>query len=104
MNIEHCVATSADLPQIADLGWNLRVDDELVSDRGAYERFIADFVRVCQTEWSPTEIIHWTAANGKKVLAVMSIALVRKLPSPDNLRTGGVFYPKCATLVWRVVC
>ena len=79
MNIEHCVATSADLPQIADLGWHLRVDDELVSDRGAYERFIADFVRVCRTEWSPTEIIHWTAANGKKVLAVMSIALVREL-------------------------
>ena len=86
MNLQYRIATSADLSQIADLRWRLRVDDEPVSDRGSYERFIADFVRVCETEWSPNEITHWIAADGKKVVAVMSIALVRKLPSPDNLR------------------
>jgi GNAT superfamily N-acetyltransferase len=86
MNLQHRIATSADLPQIADLRWRLRVDDKPVSDRGAYGRFVADFVRVCETEWSPNEIVHWIAADGKKVVAVMSIALVRKLPSPDNLR------------------
>ena len=86
MNLQYRIATSADLPQIADLRWRLRVDDEPVSDRGAYERFIADFVRVCETEWSPNEIIHWITSDGKKVVAVMSIALVSKLPSPDNLR------------------
>jgi GNAT superfamily N-acetyltransferase len=72
------IATSTDMPQIADLRWRLRVDDEPVSDRGAYEHFIADFVRVCETEWPPNENIHWTAADGK-------IALVRKLPTADNL-------------------
>jgi hypothetical protein len=79
------IATSTDMPQIADLRWRLRVDDEPVSDRGAYEHVIADFVRVCETEWPPNENIDWTAADGKKVVAVMSIALVRKLPTADNL-------------------
>jgi GNAT superfamily N-acetyltransferase len=86
MNLEHRMATRADLPQIADLRWRLRVDDQPLSDRGAYDRFVADFIRICAEEWRPNEMVHWIAADGEHVLAVMSIAIVRKLPSPENLR------------------
>jgi GNAT superfamily N-acetyltransferase len=87
MNLEYRIATSADLPQIAALRWRLKVDDEPVLERGAYERFIADFVRICEAEWPLSEIVHWIATDGKQAVAVMSIAFVRKLPSPDNLRS-----------------
>ncbi len=86
MTLEHRIATQADLPQVADLRWRLRVDDAPVSDRGAYDRFVADFIRICAEEWRPEEMVHWIAADGKHVLAVMSIAIIRKLPSPENLR------------------
>jgi GNAT superfamily N-acetyltransferase len=84
--MEYRIATKADLPQIANLRWRLRVDDTPVSDRGAYDRFISDFIRICSEEWRPEEMVHWIAADGEHVLAVMSIAIVRKLPSPENLR------------------
>lgn len=86
MTLEQRMATPADLPQIADLRWRLRVDDAPVSDRGAYDRFVADFIRICTAEWRPDEMVHWITADGAHVLAVMSIAIVRKLPSPENLR------------------
>ncbi|HEY8255714.1 MAG TPA: GNAT family N-acetyltransferase [Rhizomicrobium sp.] len=86
MKLEHRIATPADLPQIADLRWRLRVDDQPVSDRGAYDRFVADFIRICSDEWRQDEMVHWIAADGEHVLAVMSIAIIRKLPSPENLR------------------
>ena len=86
MTLEHRMATKADLPQIADLRWRLRVDDAPVSNAAAYYRFVADFIRICAQEWRPEEMIHWIAADGELVLAVMSIAIVRKLPSPENLR------------------
>ena len=86
MKLEHRIATLADLPQLADLRWRLRVDDEPVSDRDAYDRFIADFVRICSAEWRPADIVHWIATDDDRTLAVMSIAIVRKLPSPEDLR------------------
>jgi len=85
MNRESRIATPADLPQIADLRWRLRVDDQPVSDRQAYERFVADFIRICTEEWHSDDIAHWIATEGEHVLAVMSVAIVRKLPSPENL-------------------
>ena len=86
MSLEHRIATQADLPQIADLRWRLRVDDAPVSDRGAYDRFVADFIRICTAEWRSDEMVHWIAADGEHVLSVMSVAIVRKLPSPETLR------------------
>jgi GNAT superfamily N-acetyltransferase len=86
MTVEHRIATQADLPQIADLRWRLRVDDQPVSDRAAYERFVTEFIHICTEEWRADELVHWLAAEGEHVLAVMSIAIIRKLPSPENLR------------------
>lgn len=86
MPLEHRLATLADLPQIADLRWRLRVDDQPVSNRSAHDRFIADFIRICTEEWRTDEMVHWITVEGEHVLAVMSIAIVRKLPSPENLR------------------
>src|SRR6185295_7567453 len=86
MNLELRIATSTDMPQIADLRWRLKVDDEPIFDRDAYEYFIAEFVRVCEAEWSPSEIVHWIAADAERVVAVMSIVIVRILPCHGDLR------------------
>jgi GNAT superfamily N-acetyltransferase len=64
----------------------LKADDELVSDENAYNHFVSAFVRVCETEWGPSELVHWIAADGANVIAVMSIVIVRKLPNPDRIR------------------
>jgi GNAT superfamily N-acetyltransferase len=85
MTIEYRIATAADLPQIADLRWRLRVGDAPISDPAAHDRFVAVFIRICTGEWRSDEIAHWIAADGGHVLAVMSVAIVRKLPSPENL-------------------
>lgn len=100
MTLEYRIATATDLPQIADLRWRLRVDDTPVSDRRAHQRFITDFICVCEAEWQPNEIVHWIATDGERVVAVMSIAIVRKLPSPEaagDIFPIPMFYPKCAT-------
>ena len=86
MTVECRTATPADMPQIADLRWRLRMDDAQVSDQGSYDQFIADFLRICETEWRPDEIAHWIVVDGERLTAVMSVAIVRKLPSPENLR------------------
>jgi GNAT superfamily N-acetyltransferase len=80
------LATSADLPQMADPRWRLRSDDATISDRGAYDRFIADFIRICDAEWQANDIAHWIATDGQQVLGIMSVLFVRKLPSPEELR------------------
>jgi GNAT superfamily N-acetyltransferase len=86
MNLEHRIATSADFPQIAHLRWRLKGVDASVSDTSAYDRFIADFVRICEDEWQQNDIVHWVAADMERIVAIMSIVVVRKLPSPENLR------------------
>ncbi len=85
MVLKHSIATPQDFPQLADLRWRLRVDDKPLSDQSAYDRFVADFVRICSTKWQSSEITHWIASDGERVLAIMSIVIVRMLPSPENL-------------------
>ncbi len=85
MPIDCRIATANELTQIADLRWRLHVDDAPVNDRGAYERFIAEFLDVHKTEWNSNEVIHWVAADGARIVAVMSIVIVRKIPRPGNL-------------------
>jgi GNAT superfamily N-acetyltransferase len=85
MTIDCRIATADELTQIADLRWRLHVDDEPIEDRGTYERFIADFVDVHEAEWKSNEVTHWVAVNGARIVAVMSVAIVRKIPRPGNL-------------------
>jgi len=86
MTIDFRVAASGEMRQLADLRWRLHVDDAPLSDRNAYERFIAEFLQVCEAEWKPNEIFHWIAADGERVIAVMSVVIVRKMPRPGALR------------------
>jgi GNAT superfamily N-acetyltransferase len=86
MQLECRIAIPKDLPEIAHLRWRLRVDDEPVTDRAAYDRFVADFIAICSGEWQPGEIVHWIATDGERAIGVMSVVVVRKLPSPETLR------------------
>lgn len=79
------IARLEDLPQIADLRWRLRVDDQPLLDAQARGRFIADFVRISSAEWKPADITHWVAADGERLVGIMSVTIVRALPSPENL-------------------
>jgi GNAT superfamily N-acetyltransferase len=85
MTIDYRIAVANELTQLADLRWRLHVDDKLTDDDGAYERFIADFLGVHEAEWKSNEVTHWVAANGERIVAVMSVVIVRKLPRPGNL-------------------
>ena len=86
MTIDYRIAAANELTQIADLRWRLHVDDEPMDDRGAYERFIAEFLEVHEAEWKSSEVTHWVAVNDARIVAVMSVVMVRKIPRPDNLR------------------
>jgi GNAT superfamily N-acetyltransferase len=84
MTIDYRIAAANELTQIADLRWRLHVDDEPIDDRGAYERFIAEFLDVHEAEWKSSEVTHWVAVQGARIVAVMSIVFVRKIPRPGN--------------------
>jgi hypothetical protein len=43
-------------------------------------------------------LVHWIAADGQHVLSVMSIAIIRKLPSPENLRGRWGYISNCYVL------
>jgi GNAT superfamily N-acetyltransferase len=85
MTIDYRIAAANELTQIADLRWRLHVDDEPMDDRGVYERFIAEFLDVHEAEWKSDEVTHWVAANDARLVAVMSVVFVRKIPRPGNL-------------------
>ena len=85
MTIDYRIAAANELTQIADLRWRLHVDDEPMDDRGNYERFIAEFLNVHEAEWKSNEVTHWVAVDGTRIVAVMSIVIVRKIPRPSNL-------------------
>ena len=85
MTIDYRIAAANELTQIADLRWRLHVDDEPMDDRGNYERFIAEFLNVHEAEWKSNEVTHWVAVDGTRIVAVMSIVIVRKIPRPGNL-------------------
>jgi GNAT superfamily N-acetyltransferase len=85
MTIDYRIAAANELTQIADLRWRLHVDDKPLDDRGAYERFIAEFLTVHEAEWKSNEVTHWVALNGVHIVAVMSVVIVRKIPKPNNL-------------------
>ena len=85
MTIDYRIAAAHELTQIADLRWRLHVDDEPIEDRGAYDRFIAEFLKVHEAEWTSNEVTHWVAADGGRLVAVMSVVFVRKIPRPGNL-------------------
>jgi hypothetical protein len=80
MTIDYRIAATHELTQIADLRWRLHVDDEPIDDRGAYEGFIAEFLEVHEAEWKSNEVIHWVAADGDRLVAIMSVVFVRKIP------------------------
>jgi GNAT superfamily N-acetyltransferase len=79
------IATKSELTQLADLRWRLHVSDEPIEDRDAYEGFIAEFLQVHEAEWKSNEVTHWVAVDDARVVAVMSVVIVRKLPRPGNL-------------------
>jgi GNAT superfamily N-acetyltransferase len=85
MTIDYRIAATNELTQIADLRWRLHVDDAPVDDRGAYEHFIAEFLSVHEAEWKSNEVTHWVAVSDVRVIAVMSVVMVRKIPRPGNL-------------------
>jgi GNAT superfamily N-acetyltransferase len=85
MTIDYRIAAANELTQIADLRWRLHVDDQPLDDRDAYERFIAEFLDVHEAEWKSDEVTHWVAVDGARLVAVMSVVFVRKIPRPGNL-------------------
>jgi GNAT superfamily N-acetyltransferase len=64
----------------------LHVDDAPINNRAAYNRFIVEFLEVHKAEWKPNEIVHWVAFDSDRVVTVISVTIVRKMPRPGDLR------------------
>ncbi|MGH7022930.1 MAG: GNAT family N-acetyltransferase [Caulobacteraceae bacterium] len=77
-------SNAGDLPQLADLRWRLQTDDEPVVDGAARKRFLDAFVSLSQQR-DERDLVHWVAADGDKLLAAMSVVIVRKVSSPRDL-------------------
>lgn len=77
------IATEADLPALAALRWRLKTDDEKDADDEEFARFEAAFLQLERTERASGEIVHWVAVLEGRVIAAMSVILVRKLASRE---------------------
>jgi GNAT superfamily N-acetyltransferase len=94
----HCrLAETKDLAVLADMRWRLKTDDTPVYDQQAYTKFIQEFVAWAQ---SPNAFQHWIAENDGRAVGAMSVAVVEKPPSPNELTdawgyvTNAYVYPE----------
>jgi GNAT superfamily N-acetyltransferase len=92
------VCERADLPALGDLRWRLKTDDAPVEDPAAYDDFLARFVTFEGTERSPGEAFHWAAETEGRIVAAMSVIVVRKLPAPDELDGRWGYLTNCYAL------
>jgi len=77
------LARAADAPELAKLRWGLRTDDALTFDEGEKARFIQNFV-AWMNRSSDKDLVHWVAERDGGLIAVMSVRVVHKLPSPEE--------------------
>ncbi|MGH6987578.1 MAG: GNAT family N-acetyltransferase [Caulobacteraceae bacterium] len=92
------LAADHDLTALADLRWRLQTDDLPISNQVEYERFIQDFVGLGLSEPRTGELFHWVASVEDRVVAAMSVVLVRKVPKPGRFRGRWGYLTNCYVL------
>ena len=92
------LAEPADLPVLADLRWRLKTDDAPIADHAAYNEFVAKFVDFEMTDRTSGEVFHWVADSGGRIIAAMSVIVVRKVPEPGDLDGQWGYLTNCYAL------
>ena len=77
-------ATSADVPSIAELRWKLKTDDSGTESGERHSQFITDFIN-WHDNACDDNFVHWVAEMSGQVVAVLSVVLVHKIASPDDM-------------------
>ncbi len=94
------LADPRDALQLADLRWRLKTDDS--SDFSMSERndFISAFVALTESALGRRDdrFFHWVADLDGRVIAVMSVRKVLKVPSPERLDGCWGYLTNCYTL------
>jgi len=96
--LNYRLATPQDLSALADLRWRLQTDDRPTTNQAEYERFVQDFVSLNLSEPRAGELFHWLASVENRVVAVMSVILVRKVPKPGKLNGRWGYLTNCYVL------
>src|SRR6185436_16139069 len=92
------LATLNDAAQVADLRWCLKVDDATNFDPAEREHFIAAFSNSFWKILHQEPFFHWVADIGGRLIAVMSVIKVRKVPSPQQSESCWGYLTNCYTL------
>ncbi len=78
------LAERSDALKLAALRWGLRTDDDPAFDAASKARFIQQF-----TTWIDTapdkNFAHWVAEQDGELIGVISVRIIHKLPSPEDL-------------------
>jgi GNAT superfamily N-acetyltransferase len=91
-------ATLDDVHKLADLRWRLQTDDEEVFDTGDRARFIDAFMDSVSGSFFDGPFVHWIAETDGKIVAVMSIGRVAKVPSPKTMDGHWGYLTNCYTV------
>jgi GNAT superfamily N-acetyltransferase len=92
------LAAPDDVHQLADLRWRLQTDDAEVLDIEERNRFVTEFANSVLARFRDESLIHWVAEFDGRIVAVMSVATVRKVPSPKSISRHWGYLTNCYTL------
>lgn len=74
-------AERPDYAALADMRWRLKAEDAPFEHDAAYRDYISAFVTWAE---KATNYVHWVADDNGKLRGAMSIAMVPKVPAPDE--------------------
>ena len=82
--IRYRLAGHFDAPKLAELRWGLRADDNSILDAAAKAKFIQEFVS-WMTNTPDKDLVHWIAEQEEEIIGVISVRIIHKLPSTEDL-------------------
>jgi len=77
------LAEPRDAPQLGNLRWGLRTDDNPIFDASAKSQFVQEFV-VWIDNRPDKDLVHWVAERDHELIGVISVRIIHKLPSPED--------------------
>jgi GNAT superfamily N-acetyltransferase len=78
------LAKKTDALELAALRWALKIGDDAISDVADKADFAGKFVAWMNTT-QEEDIVHWVAERDARLIGVISVRVIRKMPSPDRL-------------------
>jgi GNAT superfamily N-acetyltransferase len=87
-----------DANQLADLRWRLKTDDAKEFDQKDRDSFRAGFIGSASGPEDHRQLFHWVADLHGRLIGVMSVRKVVKVPSPKQMNGHWGYLTNCYTL------